>query len=310
MKTTILMRTKKTKKLMKRINLFYFLTCAIIWGITWIAIKFQIPYVNSGAAVFYRFIFSSLIIFTICLFLKIKLKFDFTKHKRFFAQGFFLFCLNYQLTYWATSMATSALVALAFTSIIFLNMFGARIFFKTPFEKKTVLGAIVSFTGMAFITWNEYIHIGLHPMSLWGFLLSFLGTISASAGNLVSSLNKNDHIPVMANNAWSMLYGSLLTLIFCLIKNVSFAVQITPEFLISFAYLTLFGTILAFWAYLKLIENIGPSKAAFTSVASPVIALGVSSVYENLNWSLWLALGASFCIIGNIIALKPKRMTE
>lgn len=288
-----------------RSNLLYFLTCAVIWGITWIAIKFQIPYVNGGAAVFYRFIFSSLLIFTICAFSKLKLKYELSLHKRFLAQGFFLFSLNYQLTYWATSMATSALVALGFTAIIFFNMFGARIFFKTPFEKKVIWGAVISFAGMGFITWNEFLHKGLHPLSLWGFLLSLLGTLSASAGNLFSSLNKKQNIPIMANNAWSMLYGSLFTLIFCLFKGVSFSVQITPEFLISFAYLSIFGTVIAFWSYLKLIENIGPSKAAFTSIASPVIALAVSTVFEDLTWTMWLLIGAVFCIMGNVVALTP-----
>jgi len=286
-------------------NLFYFLTAAIIWGITWIAIKFQIPYVNGTVAVFYRFIFSCSIIFVFCLLTKINLIFKFNLHKRFIAQGLFLFCLNYQLTYWATSMATSALVALGFTSIIFFNMFGARLFLKTPFNQKIILGAILSFAGMGLITINELADHNLHPMSIWGFTLSLLGTVSASAGNLVSSLNKSKNIPIMANNAWSMLYGSLFTLVFCLTKGVSFNVQLTSEFLISFAYLSIFGTIIAFWAYLKLIESVGPSKAAFTSVASPVIALVVSTIYENLHWTLLLGLGATFCIAGNIIALKP-----
>lgn len=288
-------------------NLFYFLTAAVIWGITWIAIKFQIPYVNGTVAVFYRFTFSCLVIFAICWLSKIKLKYKLALHKRFVAQGFFLFCLNYQLTYWATSMATSALVALGFTSIIFFNMFGARVFFKTPFNKKVVWGAIISFVGMGFITLNEILDQGLHPLSIWGFILSLLGTVSASAGNLVSSANKKENIPIMANNAWSMLYGSGFTLIFCLLKGVSFKVQLTHEFLFSFAYLSVFGTIIAFWAYLKLIENVGPSKAAFTSVASPVIALAVSTFYENLNWTVWLALGSVFCILGNVVALRPTK---
>lgn len=287
-----------------RSNSVYFVTCAIIWGLTWIAIKYQLPYVDGSAAVFYRFIFSSAVVFCICLITKISL-FNFSKpqHLRFASQGLLLFCLNYLLTYWATSMVTSALIALAFTSLIFLNMFGARIFFKIPFETKVVWGGLLCLAGMGFISWNEYQNLGLHPTSLWGFLIGLISTTSASAGNLISYRSKTDNIPISANNAWSMLYGAVFSLAACFIMGKSLHVDITSPFLISFFYLSIFGTVISFWAYFKLIENVGPAKAAFTSIASPLIALVVSTFIENLNWNIYLFFGAAFCILGNIIAL-------
>jgi len=295
-----------------RTNTGYFLTCAIIWGLTWIAIKYQLPYVDGSAAVFYRFIVSSSVMFITCYFAKISvLKFSRAQHFRFAAQGMFIFCINYLLTYWATSMATSALIALAFTSIIFLNMFGGRIFLNIPFEKKVVWGGVLSLFGMAFIAWNEYLNIGLHPNSLWGFFIGFVSTLSASAGNIVSYLNKKDNVPVSANNSWAMLYGSGFSLLVCLFLGKSLHVEITSPFVISFFYLSIFGTVISFWAYFKLIENIGPAKAGFTSIASPIIALIVSTYIEDLNWSLYLALGAIFCIMGNLVALVrlPKKLS-
>ncbi|AZZ35610.1 EamA family transporter [Bdellovibrio sp. qaytius] len=304
MKMTTSTKMKKTLMRTMKNNTGYFLTCAIIWGLTWIAIKYQLPYVDGSAAVFYRFIFSSSVMFIICLFTKVSL-FKFTKaqHFRFATQGLFIFCLNYLLTYWATSMATSALIALAFTSIIFLNMFGARIFLNVPFEKKVVWGGILSLIGMACISLNEYLNIGLHPSSLWGFLIGLLSTVSASAGNLISYLNKKNNVPISANNSWAMLYGSGFSLFICFILGKSLHVDVTSTFVISFFYLSIFGTVISFWAYFKLIENIGPAKAAFTSIASPVIALGVSTYMEKLDWSIYLALGAVFCIMGNVVAL-------
>lgn len=302
------MKTKTLTK-MKRTNTVYFLICAIIWGVTWIAIKYQLPYVDGTAAVFYRFIVSSLVMFLICLATKTSLfKFTPSQHLRFASQGLFIFCLNYLCTYWATSMAPTALMALAFTSIIFFNMFGGRLFLNIPFERKVVWGAILSLLGMVFISLNEYQQISLHPGSLWGFLIGLLSTISASAGNLISYLNKRDSVPTAANNSWAMLYGSGFSLIACMIMGKSLHVEITSPFLISFFYLSIFGTVISFWAYFKLIENIGPAKAAFTSIASPIIALVVSTFMEDLTWSVFLALGSLFCIMGNVVALAPQRL--
>lgn len=287
-----------------RTNTVYFLTCAIIWGITWIAIKYQLPYVDGTAAVFYRFFFSSLVMFGICLATKTSLfKFSRLQHLRFASQGLFIFCINYLCTYWATSMTTSALIALAFSSLIFFNMFGARLFLNVPFEKKVVWGAILSLLGMASISWNEYQNIGLHPESLWGFLIGLVSTASASAGNLVSFLNKKDNVPTSANNSWAMLYGSSFSLLACFVMGKSLHVEVTQPFVISFFYLSIFGTVISFWAYFKLVENLGPAKAAFTSIASPVIALIVSTFMEDLSWTVFIALGALFCVMGNVVAL-------
>lgn len=275
----------------------------MIWGLTWIAIKFQIDSINGSVAVFYRFFFASLVMFGLCFFNRENLKYSLNLHIRFFSQGFFMFCLNFMITYWATSMANSALVALAFTSLIFFNMFGARFFLNIPFEKKVFYSAVISFLGMGLISFNEYDHIAMQPLSVWGFGLSIVATLSASAGNLISTNNRKLKVPILANNAWGMFYGSMLTLLFCLVMQKDFTIHFSTPFLISFLYLSLFGSVLSFWSYLKLIDLVGPAKAAFTSVLSPVIALTVSTLFESLTWNIYLALGVLFCLLGNIVAL-------
>ena len=236
-----------------------------------------------------------------------KESFVFTRfqHVLMMLQGLFMFSLNFLLTYWASSMAPSALISLGFTALIFFNMIGARLFLKMPLEKKVIFGAIISFVGMGLITLNEIQDKNLeaYPLSFLGFFLSLVGTVSASAGNLISFKNRQLGLPIMANTAFGMLYGSLFTLVFCLAKGASFSIQVNPSFFISFFYLTVFGTVISFVSYLKLIQIVGPSKSAFTSVISPVIALVVSTTYENMEWTLLLGFGIVLCLIGNCVAL-------
>ena len=286
-------------------TLFYFITCSAIWGLTWIAIKYQIPYTDGSVAVFYRFVFSSFIMLIICLATKTNLNYATATHVRFLLQGLFMFSCNFLLTYWASSMASSALIALTYTTLIFFNMFGAFLFFNTPFEKKVVIGALVSFFGMGFIAFNEYFQRGLNPLSLAGILISLVGVVSASSGNLLSTSIRKQQIPILASNGWSMFYGAIITGLFCLVSQKSFHVNVTQEFILSFLYLSILGTVVSFWSYIKLIENIGPTKAAFTSVVSPIIALAISTFFENFHWTLFLLVGSTLCIVGNIMALVP-----
>ena len=285
--------------------MIYFIMCSIIWGLTWFAIKLQFHAVDASASVFYRFIIASLILFAFTKIKKIPLRYSREDHLSFLAQGAFLFCLNYIITYWASTMAPSALVALAFTSLIFFNLFGGNLFLNLPIEKNVFWGAFISFSGMLLITYNEVNTLSLYPHSLMGFLLSLLATVSASAGNLISLKNRRKKISIAANNAYGMLYGSLLTLIFCfLAQRPMHITSFDSQFLLSFAFLTLFGTVIGFGAYLRLIETMGPSKAAFTSVISPIIAFAVSVYFENLAVTVFLFLGMILSIGGNILALS------
>lgn len=279
--------------------------CASIWGLTWIAIKFQLGVGDPSVTVFYRFLSATVIMFVLAYFQKERFTFSQKEHGLMILQGLFMFSLNFLLTYWASSMAPSALISLSFTALIFFNMVGARIFLKLPLEKKVIFGAVISFVGMGVITYTEMQDKNLeaYPMSFIGFLIGLLGTVSASAGNLVSSKSRQLDLPIISNTAFGMLYGALFTLVYCLMKGASFTLNITPAFLLSFFYLTVFGTVISFVSYLKLIQIVGPSKAAFTSVVSPIIALIVSTFYEKMEWSIPLAAGIILCLIGNCVAL-------
>ncbi len=279
--------------------------CASIWGLTWIAIKFQLGVGDPNVTVFYRFLCATVIMFVLAYFQKERFNFSQKEHYLMMLQGLFMFSMNFLLTYWASSMAPSALISLSFTALIFFNMVGARIFLKLPLEKRVIFGAIISFVGMGVITYTEMQEKNLeaYPMSFLGFLIGMLGTLSASAGNLVSSKNRQLNLPIISNTAFGMMYGALFTLVYCLIKGASFTLTISPSFLISFFYLTVFGTVVSFVSYLKLIQIVGPSKAAFTSVVSPVIALVVSTFYEKMGWTMPLAAGIVLCLVGNCVAL-------
>lgn len=287
--------------------MFYFFTCSVIWGLTWIAIGYQFNSLDSSAAVLYRFLAASLILFGYIKVKNLKTKFDKIAHFNFLAQGFFMFCLNYQITYWAAHLAPSALLALAFTALVHFNMIGGRIFFKMPMQKEVIYGACIGFLGMALISYNELLGTELNPTSLYGFLLGLVSTASASVGNLISSQSRKMNIPIASNNAWSMLYGGIFTFIYCLLTQRSLAFHnVNSSFVLSFLYLTIFGTVISFGAYLKLIDLMGPSKAAFTSIVSPVIAIGVSMAFENFRLTWLLAGGVVLCLLGIVVALNPR----
>jgi drug/metabolite transporter (DMT)-like permease len=128
-------------------------------------------------------------------------------------------------------------------------------------------------------------------------------TIFASAGNMFSYKNSLMGVPVMASSAWGMFYGMLCTGFMCLIFREDFVFPTTFQFWAAMFYLSVIGTVVAFLAYFTLIGRIGAARAAYTSVASPVIAVTISAVFENMQITNLLMAGMACCLIGNVFTL-------
>jgi drug/metabolite transporter (DMT)-like permease len=79
----------------------------------------------------------------------------------------------------------------------------------------------------------------------------------------------------------------------------------------SLAFLAVFGSILAFGAYLTLVGRIGAGRAGYAMVAIPVVALALSTLMEGLRWHGWLVVGVALCLLGNLLVLpRAPRVVE
>lgn len=286
-------------------SLLYFIVL-IVWGSTWFAIKFQIEDTSPLTSVFYRFLLATGICFALALARKARLKFSGKQHLWFLLQGLCLYCMNYIIFYQAEKYIPSGLVAATFTLVIYLNMFGQQIFLKRKSSSQVILSALIGGAGITLLFWDQLSHFETDISGVHGLLLGLLGTVFASFGNIISARNQGEKVPVLSNNCWSMLYGSGFTLILMLITGQSFEIPMTPTYLASLAYLALFGTVIAFQAYLTLIGRIGPDRAAYANVMTPVIALMLSSVFEDFHWQWFTVTGAFLCLVGNYFALRKK----
>ncbi len=288
-------------------NLILYTICTLIWGSTWLVITFQVDGASPVTSVFWRFLLGAVILLGFCVVTKKDLRYSKKDHLFFAGQGIFLFSVNYMLTYLSETMVSSGMTAIAFTTLIYYNMIGMWYFFGKPITKNVILGSVLGGIGIFFLFANELFHFDSNTKTIWGLLLSFIATMFASFGNMISQKNYRKGVPVVIANTYGMLYGSLFTLVVALLLQENLAIPMTGKFLGSLLYLSLFGSVIAFGAYLTLAGRIGAEKAAYTSVLSPVIALTLSSFFEGFKWTPYIVIGVVLCLLGNIITLrKPK----
>lgn len=287
-------------------NLLLYITTVTIWGTSWLGVKFQLGLVAPEVSVAYRFLLSALIMLAICLIGKSRLRFSLKDHLRIAQQGFFLFSANYCLIYLGTQYLTSGLVAVVFSTVVIMNLIGGALVFKTPVEPRVVIGAVIGLAGITTIFWPEIIAFDLAREGSLGLALCLVGTASASCGMLTSSSNQKRGIPIMGTNAWGMLYGGMIMTVFAVGYGSEFNFDFSARYIWSLLYLAIFASVVGFWCYLTLLGKIGPERASYASVLFPIVALALSTWYEQFVWTIPALAGVGLVLVGNVFVLmKP-----
>lgn len=285
-------------------NWALYAAAVLTWGTTWFAINFQLGVVGPAVSLAYRFLAAAALLFAWCRLRKLPLRFDATGHAHFLGMGAFLFGLNYLGAYSAQLYIASALNAIAFTAVLWFNIINARIVLGTRVSRRTLLGALAGVLGTAVIFWPEVQAVSVSDRVLVGAALSIAGALSASFGNVASALAQRRGLPVVQGMAWGMLYGGLLNVAIALARGEAFVFEPNAAYLVSLLYLTLFGTVLAFGAYLTLLGRIGAEKAGYTVVMVPVVALVVSALLEDLRITPATGIGVALALAGNLLILR------
>ena len=289
-------------------NALLYFVVLLAWGSSWFAISFQLGDVAPQVSIVWRFLLASIILFIWCYFRGLKLSFPWRDHLSWLLLGFFLFCINYICAYFGTFYLASGLVCLIFSTLTLFTVFNGFVFFKKPIRLPILIGAVVGIAGLSVIFSNEISSAdwSLESGVVKGFLWMLLATFFASIGMLLSGQFQARKMPLVQSNAFSMLYGSLILVSYIAVSDVSFSFNTSYSYVLSLVYLALIASVIGFGVYLKLVGNIGADKASYVNIFTPTIALLLSTLFENYEWS-WVGLiGVLLIIIGNIIVLYAK----
>lgn len=288
-------------------NLALYAVSVLIWGSTWLAITFQFGKVPPAVSVVYRFALAGVILLIWARARGLRLRFSGGEHLWMGLQGVLLFGLNYLCVYLAETRIASGLVAVAFSLLVFLNIVGSRIVFGTPLRPVTLLGAALGVTGVALVFLPEIGRGVGGDDAHGGIAFALAGAVTASLGNIVAYRNRARGLPVVQMNAFGMLYGALLIAAYAAATRQPFVFDWSARYLVSIAYLAVFGSILAFGAFLVLLGRIGADRAGYVTVAIPVVALFFSAAFEGLRWHASLVAGILLCLLGNVAVLRRRR---
>lgn len=286
-----------------QIAILYAVT-VLIWGSTWIVISFQLGVVAEEVSVAYRFGLGSIALFVYAAITGRRVKVAREYYGMVIVMGALMFSANYLFTYYAINYITTGLVAVLFSLMIIGNALFERLFFGRPLERRLMFASLLGVVGITCLFWPEVQTFGLKDQSLYGALLVVIAVIFASLGNMAAIVNTSRDLPVVAVNAHAMAWGALSSAIVATILGEEFAFDFSPTYIASLAYLAVFGSAVAFGCYLALLRLIGSARAAYTAVLFPIVALLISTIFEDYHWSILAVAGIAFIVAGNWLALS------
>jgi drug/metabolite transporter (DMT)-like permease len=288
------------------VNILLYLTTVLIWSTTWLAITYQIGEVDPMVSVCYRFGSAAFLLLAYCRAAGHRLRFSLREHRDMAVQGVFLFSVSYWLVYLAEQYLTSGLVAVLFSLLVFLNSLNGFLILRSPVRRPVLAGGLLGLLGLGLIFWPEIEAFRWSDRELRGLALGMLSVTIASVGNILSARNQRRRLPVLQTNAFSMAYGTLVLLGLALLLDKPFGFHVSVAYVGSLLYLSLFGSILAFGAYLTLLGRVGADRAAYVTLITPVMALLVSTIFEGYSWPVHAMLGVPMVLAGNLLILRNR----
>lgn len=289
-------------------KIIVWLTLCLFWGTTWIFIKIGLeeglPPISFAAS---RFILALFIIGIIIFAQKIPLPKTRAQWKLLLITGILQFSINYSLVFWSEQYISSGLAAVLQAMI---SVFGLPLaWYYLPNERITLLkicAVLLGIVGVAVI-FNDQLQVR-SVSAFVGSIAIVVGAYAAAHASILIKKNADGLHPV------SLLFGQMLCGILPLVIY-AFVVEGNPLMLNwtwwaigSVLYLTIFGTIAAFWLYYWLLSRVESTKAMTISLVTPLIAVIIGAIVLGEKLPPQTAIGGTLIIAGvGLIVFRKKR---
>lgn len=289
---------------MKPKSIFQFVTVCLIWGTTWLVIKGQLGEVNPSWSVAYRFLIGGVALLIWCLLRGLPMKIP--RDGWVFLMTFTIlqFVLNFNFVYRAELYIASGLLAVAFALLMVPNAILAYFILDRPITRQFATGSALGILGVGMLFAHQFTLPGDRAAVLMGLGLTSAGVLCASMANVMQATPKGKSLPPLAGLAWAMLIGAGINAVIAYGVAGPPTWDPRPQYLLGLLTLGIFASALAFGLYFDLIRTIGPAEAAWTGIPIPIIAMTLSTIFEDYRWSALALAGTLVALVGLVVALR------
>lgn len=169
-------------------------------------------------------------------------------------------------------------------------------------DLRGVIGMAIGFAGVAMLVTPKGSGTAWSAGLLLGALVIQIGSIGWQLGSAHGKY-KLKHVPLLSSSALQMLSGGLIVGIIGLAIGDGARLAFTPRTLIATVYLTIFGSVIAYSAYVFALAHMRTTHSSLYAYVNPVVAvfLGWLVLNEPLTW---LSLVAMVIILAGVALVQ------
>ncbi len=273
----------------------------IIWGSTYLAIKYAIETMPSFLMAGVRFLIAGGILYAFARFSPSYEKPKAIHWRTSFIVGALLLGIGNGAVVVAEHYISSSMTALLIASNPFwMVTLGWMFMGKGKPNYKVTLGLLIGFVGVAMLILGRPDATGAGGDSQWtGILLVVIATIGWAFGSLYGATAPTAKSNVLAAGM-QMLAGGLILMVVSGIAGEwqSFDYRaVSSVSWIAFAYLVFVGALVAYTAYSWLMQNASPSAVSTYAYVNPVVAVFLGWAIAGESLTAQMLIGAAIIVV-------------
>ncbi|WPF84944.1 DMT family transporter [Staphylococcus aureus] len=286
-------------------NYLMYLFCMFIWGLNFIAVKIQGDSLPLEVALLYRSLIAFSLFGVMLIFIFKKLKLNNTNWFTIIGFGLCNFTISYLLLYYGTFYSSAAIVTLIFSMKAILTPIFISMVFKRKISNRIYIGGGLGVVSVVVILYPDL--NSLTNEFIIGVAFALLGTIITSIGDVLSLYNSESKVHPVLSNTIGMLSAVIFLLIYTSFNGYRYSFPLELNFWFGLLYLSILASFLAWFFYLKLINNIGAAESGYMVAMFPAIGGIASVIMGETHLSINLVFGIILACMGAYLALyKPK----
>ena len=205
--------------------------------------------------------------------------------KKISVQSIFMLCLANGLLTWSLEYISGGLAAIIAALVpLFIALFTVWLSRCAKITRVMVVGLVIGFAGVLTIFY-DYLAQMQSKTFVFGVVLALLSTLSWSFGTVYTSKQKPP-IDILFNVGLQMFIAGILVLLVCGVtgKYISLA-DINLDSWLALIYLVVFGSLVAYTAYVFVISKLPPTQVSVYAYINPIVAvvIGWLLLSEKMN---------------------------
>jgi drug/metabolite transporter (DMT)-like permease len=289
-----------------RRQLFGYLTLCMIWGSTWLAIREVVSFVPPLEAAGLRFLAAGFLLVGLAWLQKRKWPRGERQWNAILVLSLTMMAIPFGLVFWAEQHIVSSMTAILYSASPLVVSLLTPIFLHRKVPRSAVFAMVVAFGGIAALIYTE---VSVTRSTLLGGTGVFVAMLISACSTVYAKTRLHDIDPMIATGL-QLLFGSIPLLCGTWAFEAHRQAVWNAPALASLAFLTVFGSCVAFVVYYWLLKTMQPYQLTSTGLLVPIVAVleGALLKREPVPWMMVGVIVVVLVCVGS--ALRAEAIGE